>query len=422
MSTDKSILFVHFGDNGIRGSERVLIDLICNLPQRFKPHLWTNNPALANELTGHCVTITEDCFTQLLGWVAPRFDVRNYLTLRRKAKTLLKNNQIDLIHCNSAAPNQWLSPIARQLKTPLILHLHAHYLLRDLLGLRVFSVPCVVSASPTVTEELENWVGAQKLFRTITNSINRNLFTQAKPTDLKSELGLDSKDCLFICVGALVPAKGPMVLLKALKQLDQNGVRVNLAFAGEGLYRHELETFCSDNGLSDQVHFLGQRSDIPSVLSGDIDGFVTPTLFECYPLVLGEAGLAGLPTIASKTGGIPYIIEHEKSGLLVEPDDSNSLASAIERLVLNPKFRKRLGEKFQTDAQARFDMKRFVVQFVSLYEQALNEPSAFTPSLRRSAWATKSAARILLHRLVRRVPLLQTGRRHFRGCYVDRGE
>ena len=52
MSDQKSILFVNFGDHGIRGSERVLIDLICNLPTRFKPHLWTNNSELANELRG----------------------------------------------------------------------------------------------------------------------------------------------------------------------------------------------------------------------------------------------------------------------------------------------------------------------------------------------------------------------------------
>lgn len=407
MNTGNSILFVHFGENGIRGSERVLIDLICNLPQRFKPHLWTNNPALANELRECCITVTEDRFSQLLGWVAPRFDVRNYFALKRKAKTLIKQHQIDLIHCNSAAPNQWLSPVAREQKTPLILHLHAYYLVRDLLGLRVFSTPCVVSASPTVTEDLENFVGAQTTYRTITNAIDGELFDQAKPTDLKSELGLDSQDFLFICVGALVPAKGPMVLLKALKQLNQNGVRIHLAFAGEGMYRHELETFCSENSLAEQVHFLGQRSDIPSVLRGDIDGFISPTLFECYPLVLGEAGLAGLPTIASKTGGIPHIIEHEQTGLLVEPDHSNSLASAIERLVLNPVFREQLGARFQADARARFDMNRFIDQFVHLYEQALKEPDTFTPSLQRSAWATKIAATNLLNRFLRRIPLLK---------------
>ena len=351
MSDQKSILFVHFGDHGIRGSERVLIDLICNSPTRFKPHLWTNNSALADELTGHCATITEDRFTQLLGWVAPRFDIRNYFSLKLKAKTLIQQNRIDLIHCNSAAPYQWMSPISRECNVPIVLHLHVHYLLRDLLGLRVFSNPGVVSASPTVTADLENFVGAQPSYRTITNAINAELFDQLAPIDLKHELDLNDQDPLFICVGALVPAKGPMVLLEAIRQLKHSGVRVNLAFAGKGMYRHELETFCSENDLADQVHFLGQRNDIPNLLSGNIDGFITPTLFECYPLVLGEAGLAGLPSIASNTGGIPYIIEHEKTGLLVEPSDSNSLALAIERLVLNPKFREQLGVQFNDDAK-----------------------------------------------------------------------
>ena len=407
MSDQKSILFVHFGDHGIRGSERALIDLICNLPTRFKPHLWTNNAALASELQERCVTVTEDKFTQLLGWVAPRFDTRNYFSLKRKAKTLIKRNRIDLIHCNSAAPNQWMSPISRECNVPIVLHLHAHYLLRDLLGLRVFSNPCVVSASPTVTNDLEKFVGAQSSYLTITNAINGEMFDEISPIDLKNELGLDNGNPLFICVGALVPAKGPMVLLESIRQLNQNSIRVNVAFAGEGMYRHELETFCSENGLADQVHFLGQRNDIPNLLSGNIDGFITPTLFECYPLVLGEAGLAGLPTIASNTGGIPYIIGHEKTGLLVEPNDSNSLALAIERLVLNPKFREQLGARFYADTKDRFDLNRFIDQFTGLYEQALKNPGAFTPSYRRSAWATKVAVASLVNRLLKRIPLLK---------------
>ena len=407
MSDQKYILFVHFGDHGIRGSERVLIDLICNLPTRFQPHLWTNNSALANELKGRCVTVTEDRFTQLLGWVAPRLDIRNYFSLKQKAKTLIEQNHIDLIHCNSAAPNQWMSPVSRECNIPIVLHLHAHYLLRDLLGLRVFSNPCVVSASPTVTTDLENFVGAQPSYLTITNAINGELFDEISPIDLKKELGLDDEKPLFICVGALVPAKGPMVLLEAIRQLKHRGVRVNLAFAGEGMYRHELETFCSENDLTDQVHFLGQRNDIANLLSGNIDGFITPTLFECYPLVLGEAGLAGLPTIATNTGGIPHIIGHEKTGLLVEPNDSNSLALAIERLVLNPKFREQLGVQFNADAKDRFDMKLFIDQFIGLYEQALEKPGEFTPSFKRSAWATKIATASLLNQLLKRMPLLK---------------
>ena len=295
-----------------------------------------------------------------------------------------------------------MSPVSRECNVPIVLHLHAHYLLRDLLGLRVFSNPCVVSASPTVTTDLENFVGAQPSYLTITNAINGELFDEISPIDLKKELGLDDEKPLFICVGALVPAKGPMVLLEAIRELKHRGVRVNLAFAGEGMYRHELETFCSENNLTDQVHFLGQRNDIANLLSGNIDGFITPTLFECYPLVLGERGLlASQPS--RRIQGDSHIIGHEKTGLLVEPNDSNSLASAIERLVLNPKFREQLGVQFNADAKDRFDMNLFIDQFIGLYEQALEKPGEFTPSLKRSAWATKIAVASLL----KRMPLLK---------------
>ena len=124
-------------------------------------------------------------------------------------------------------------------------------------------------------------------------------------------------------------------------------------------------------------------------------------------MVLGEAGLAGLPTIATNTGGIPHIIGHEETGLLVEPNDWYSLALAIERLVLNPKFREQLGVQFNADAKDRFDMKLFIDQFIGLYEQALEKPGEFTPSFKRSAWATKIATASLLNRLLKRMPLLK---------------
>ena len=106
-------------------------------------------------------------------------------------------------------------------------------------------------------------------------------------------------------------------------------------------------------------------------------------------------------------GGFPTLLWHEKTGLLVEPNDSNSLASAIERLVLNPKFREQLGVQFNADAKDRFDMNLFIDQFIGLYEQALEKPGECTPSLKRSAWATKIAVASLLNRLLKRMPLLK---------------
>jgi len=87
----KRILFVHYGDNWIRGSEKCLLDLIHYLDNRqYQPYVWTNNPALLNELDKSYVPGEASDFALLLGWKAPKYDVTEWFRLFKKACAIIE--------------------------------------------------------------------------------------------------------------------------------------------------------------------------------------------------------------------------------------------------------------------------------------------------------------------------------------------
>jgi glycosyltransferase involved in cell wall biosynthesis len=402
MSKPHNILFVHYGDDGIRGSERVLIDLIENLPATITAHLWTNNPSLLRAIEPYCLTTTLDRFSLIFGWTSPRFDLINHFRLKVKAQHLIEKNQIDLIHCNSGGPNQWLNSVAKRLNTPILLHLHAHYLMRDLISLGIFTSPLTVAASPSVTSDLRKMGISENNTRTITNRINDDQFFASKALDIRESNHIAKDAFLIACVGALIPMKGPQYLIEALGILLQNGLKPHVVFIGEGESHSSLKSLAEKQHVSEQITFLGQRQDVASILRGSIDCFVMPSLGECYPLVLVEAAFARLPTIGTNTGGIPHIIQHESTGLIVPTADATSLAKGISRLMHDPIFAEQLGDGFYEESQERFQLKSFTEEFHSLYQMIFDNPSLAIPKKEDQWIALKIVLRFLKKKIEHR--------------------
>ncbi|GAK86838.1 glycosyltransferase SypI [Vibrio ponticus] len=155
MNKVKKILFVHYGEDWIRGSERCLLDLITHLDsERFEPIVWTNNSMLIPHLEEAQVDYHIDNFPILLGWHSPKADINSWVNLVNKGKNLIQLNQIDLVHVNSAAPCQWMSLAARMCQCPMITHLHSDYLSRDRATLGIHLSPYVITASNAISQNI----------------------------------------------------------------------------------------------------------------------------------------------------------------------------------------------------------------------------------------------------------------------------
>jgi glycosyltransferase involved in cell wall biosynthesis len=171
----------------------------------------------------------------------------------------------------------------------------------------------------------------------------------------------------LITVANLVEGKGVQHLLRALAQLRSSNVRLRVV--GDGPELQPLRELAVKLGICPQTEFLGLRSDVEDLL-GASDIYIQPTLVEAFGLAIAEAMACGCAVVASRVGGIPELIEHGRSGLLVNPGDEAGLAEAINHLLENPALRKQLGDGARQRVCERFELSRAVRQHLDWCEES----------------------------------------------------
>lgn len=164
--------------------------------------------------------------------------------------------------------------------------------------------------------------------------------------------------------GRIEPAKGQHILIEALAKLSERGSDVHAVLFGHAMeprYLDELRAQAVRLGVNERVHFFGFHPR-PTEVMGCLDAVVLTTYKETFGLVLIEAMRAGVAVIGTDAGGVPEIIDHGQTGLLVAPQNPTALADAIERLVRDPGLRARLAAAGKASADARFTEERHFEQ------------------------------------------------------------
>lgn len=171
----------------------------------------------------------------------------------------------------------------------------------------------------------------------------------------------------IITVSRLAPKKGIDDILRALNVIKNLGINFQYRIIGAGILHSELVSLTKRLGISDEVIFLGsQPSETVFKELSKADVFVlTPKskkteIEEGIPVVLMEAGLAGLPVISSKIAGIPELIEHGKNGFLINQGDYEKLAGLLATLYKNPYKRTKLGNKLGEKVRKDFNLQENV--------------------------------------------------------------
>jgi colanic acid/amylovoran biosynthesis glycosyltransferase len=181
----------------------------------------------------------------------------------------------------------------------------------------------------------------------------------------------------IVCVGTLHEVKGQVHLVRACAQLRDRGVDVACRLIGRGPDEPMLRRTIERLGLRDVVTLVGPlaRDGIIEELRR-ADALVAPSVIsargqrEGIPVVLMEAMSCGLPVVASRLSGIPELVEHELSGLLVTPGRSDELADALARLAGDADLRRRLGDAGRSTIEQDFDLRTNATKLVRLFEGA----------------------------------------------------
>ena len=182
---------------------------------------------------------------------------------------------------------------------------------------------------------------------------------------LQSELNLKSDDFLLVSVGELIKRKNHLVIIEALKQI--NNPRIHLAIAGDGELREYLERKIDKLGLKNQIHLLGYRTDV-NKLCNSADAFIMPSLQEGLSVAIMEAMSCGKPIIASKIRGNVDLIDDNKGGILVNPKDVSGFIKAITCFYEMKDNLKKYG-LYNIDKVQEFDIGKVKQQFFSVYEE-----------------------------------------------------
>lgn len=179
------------------------------------------------------------------------------------------------------------------------------------------------------------------------------------PAHARETLGLPHDGVLFGVIGRLDPQKNQALLIRAAAPLIRAGMKIKLVIVGENTldaqrnYSHELRALCSELGVGDSVYFLPFMED-PKTAYAALDAFVLTSDCETYGMVTIEAMAAGLPVIATRSGGTPELVDDGQTGILFEPGNDQGLKTAIGVLLQNPDLRRRMGAAGRRKAFARF--------------------------------------------------------------------
>jgi glycosyltransferase involved in cell wall biosynthesis len=370
----KRILFTHYGDNHIRGSERCLLDLIMHLDKGlFTPIVWCNSELLEQEVKRLQVRVIRSNFPILFGWLPSRYNFRDFLSVVKQGLKIVSEERIDVIHANSGAPNQWLNLVARVRKLPLVSHLHARYPLRDRLTLGLLNTSLAVGVSQPVVKQLLDDGIASNQVEVIPNGIDANEQDKALPVDLRTLLNLEQLDFVAITVASLIHRKGIDLLIRAIACLRNRELPIHLVIVGDGPEKPVLQNLAQTYRLQNYIHFLGERTDVAGLLRGGADVFVSGAREEVFGLALAEANLASIPVIAPGVGGIPEVIQNNVTGILLPTENSSAIASAIQHLYKNPRLKNELGLAGRRRVLEKFNIEKHVLRFQNIYLELIQD-------------------------------------------------
>jgi glycosyltransferase involved in cell wall biosynthesis len=165
-------------------------------------------------------------------------------------------------------------------------------------------------------------------------------------------------------ISELTKNKGLEYMIEAVARLKNKNI--TFAVIGEGEDRDKLTKLIEERGVTDLVQLLGFKENASSYISL-FDIFTLTSLKEGMPYAILEAGLVGLPVIASDVGGISEMIENDQSGILVQPKNVEQIVEGLSDLISNFEKRRLLGENLKKNITQNFSIKEMLDRTKNLY-------------------------------------------------------
>ncbi|MBU0648603.1 glycosyltransferase family 4 protein [Patescibacteria group bacterium] len=363
------------------GAQRYIFDLAISLKDRYDITVATGEIKNSQELLDRLKKneIKTHVFPHLVREVRPLKDLQAFLQIF----IYIKLNNFDAVHLNSSKAGVIGAIAANILGVKKIIYT-AHgwvfneplpawkkkfYKWAEKLSARHTTKIITLSKSDTEIGILENIAPAEK-FVHIYHGIKKTQFLEKKPArqeiNKKLNLTFGPDDLMGGCAANFYKTKGLDFLIKAWKQVQKKIPQAKLIIIGQGKLKKSLQAQIQKFNLENSVFLPGALPDSQKYLKA-FDVFVLSSVKEGFPYVILEAMQARVPIIATHVGGIPEMLENEKSGLLVTPADPAGLTKKIILLLQNKKLGQRLADQAFHDLNAKFNFTVMLEKTSNLY-------------------------------------------------------
>ncbi|MBR4057787.1 MAG: polysaccharide pyruvyl transferase CsaB [Oscillospiraceae bacterium] len=309
----------------------------------------------------------------------------NPLSALRKLRRLAEAFRCDIIHCHGARGNFMGMLLQKSVKAPLLSTVHSDYKL-DYLG-RPTGAAVYGTLNAIALRHMDFLAGVSD---SMSSLLIRRGFDPAKiftiyngitfdhtPQDFDRSawfrsLGLDiPEDAIVAGIAArLDPVKDIPTLLHAFAQAHRRVAKLRLLIAGDGQQMEALQKLALALGVENEVHFLGWLHNTEDFYRA-IDINTLSSRSETFPYALTEGTKFFLPTVSSRVGGVPQLIDHGVNGLLFEPGDRETLAEHLVSLALDADKRRTMGLRLGEKARREFSLEASCRRQLEIYETAL---------------------------------------------------
>ncbi len=192
---------------------------------------------------------------------------------------------------------------------------------------------------------------------------------RVKGQGLREKFGLKDGPVVGI-IARLSEVKGHKYLISAMKEVIKEIPNAQMLSIGGGKTAKDLQAQVKELGLKEAVHFIDGLSDTKEAF-GAMDVFVMPSLQEGLGLSIMEAMAAGVPVVASSVGGIPSLIENNRTGLLVEPAKPEKIAGAIIELLRNKEKSGQLAVRAREFITREFSLEKMAEETQKIYKECV---------------------------------------------------
>ena len=310
---------------------------------------------------------------------------RNVLSDCRTIAALIRDEGFQVVHCHGSRANMMGALLRRSIDAPVVTTVHSDYRL-DYLGrplhrltfgtinmIALRFLDYYIGVSEAMAELLiRRGFDPQRMF-SIYNGVD---FSSPRPV-LDRETFLDTlgvrrapDSVIFGIAARISPVKDMETLVRAFARTVAAYPSARLIIAGDGEQRQEIEALARELCPAEAVCFAGWVDDVDSFYNA-IDVNLLTSLSETFPYALTEGARMHCATVASRVGGVPYLIDDEVNGLLFPARDVDALADCMRRLAADAEIRRAYGERLYEKTKAQFSLEATVRHQEEIYAAIL---------------------------------------------------